>query len=199
MSSAAYFTPSSGLYYLEIVQAALFVVLLPFALFNAYKHRSTQLSGWFFVIAFSLAQLSGAALNIDAGKGNVSETGSIIQSVGTSTLIVANYSLLHACVENTSLEKAAPFHWIATILFHGTLILGAGITTLGSVKVYDAISDGENPSSTDRDLTKAGVCIFALGWLWTFGLSLLSLTTRAQMQNKGKVMLHLLVKKHCKF
>jgi hypothetical protein len=76
---------------ITIAQLAFFLIAIFPAIYCLFKHGKHGLLGWFFICAFCMVRIVGAAIIISDESGNkpLSEAGLIISSVAIAPLIIS--------------------------------------------------------------------------------------------------------------
>jgi hypothetical protein len=85
---------SSDVWRLAVAELAIFLVLLPIVVYILVRHGKHGLDGWGFLVIFCVLRLTSSGLQV-GNKNGTSSTGSIINSIGISGLLLAFSGVLH--------------------------------------------------------------------------------------------------------
>lgn len=79
---------------LAIAELAIFLPLLAVVIFIAVRHGRRGLDGWGFLAAFCVLRLTSSGLQVGQ-QDSTSNTGSIVNSIGISALLLALSGVIH--------------------------------------------------------------------------------------------------------
>jgi hypothetical protein len=85
---------STNIWNLAIVELAIFIALVPIVIFILESHGRKGAEVWGFLLVFCILRLTSSGITV-GHKNSISTTGSIINSIGVSGLLLALSGALH--------------------------------------------------------------------------------------------------------
>jgi hypothetical protein len=171
--------PLSNTSILSSVELALYTILVPPALFIAYRHGRHGILGYFYLnisiavrIAAAISQLvnSNNSNNSDPAA-TLSLTTAILSSIGLSPLVLAISGILHelhhylhqASATTTSKKNRSRWALFLQVQIHTICTVGMVLLILGSIHLAEAKSTSD--ANAAYKLRSAGAVLWFVTWL----------------------------------
>jgi hypothetical membrane protein len=77
---------------LAIAELIIYIILLPLVAYILFRHGKRGIDGWAFLVIFCILRIVSSAMQI---ANRTSITGSIINSVGVSAMLLALVGVIH--------------------------------------------------------------------------------------------------------
>ena len=159
---------------LSSVELALYALLIPPALFIAYRHGRHGILGYFYLNISIAVRIAAAICQlIDNKNNNTATTPSratiILSSIGLSPLLLAASGILHElhhyllASATTSPSKKSRWPLFIQIQIHTLCTVGMILLILGSVHLAEAKSSSE--ANAAYKLRSAGAVLWFVTWL----------------------------------
>lgn len=167
---------------LSSVELALYAIIVPLALFIAYRHGRHGILGYFYLnisIAVRIAAAISQLVNNNSNNANnndpaatLSLTTAILSSIGLSPLILAISGILHElhhylrqASTTTISKKKKKSHWplFLQVQIHTICTVGMVLLILGSIHLAEAKSASD--ANAAYKLRSAGAVLWLVTWL----------------------------------
>lgn len=163
---------------LSSVELALYILLVPSALFIAYRHGRHGILGYFYLNISIAVRIAAAICQLIDNKNNNNTTTTtpsratlILSSIGLSPLLLATSGILHELHNYLLLLASSPTasskksHWLLVIQIqiHTLCTVGMILLILGSIHLAEAKSSSE--ANAAYKLRSAGAVLWFVTWL----------------------------------
>lgn len=159
---------------LSSVELALYALLVPLALYIAYRHGRHGLLGYFYLNISIAVRIAAAICQLidNNNTATPSIATAILSSIGLSPLLLAvsgilhelhHYLLLQASSTNADNEKKSRWPLFIQIQIHTICTVGMTLLIIGSVHLAEAQSSSD--ANAAYKLRSAGAVLWFVTWL----------------------------------
>ena len=159
---------------LSSVELALYALLVPLALYVAYRHGRHGLLGYFYLNISIAVRIAAAICQLIDNNNTITPSiaTAVLSSIGISPLLLAvsgilhelhHYLLLQASSTNADNEKKSRWPLFIQIQIHTICTVGMTLLIIGSVHLAEAQSSSD--ANAAYKLRSAGAVLWFVTWL----------------------------------